>query len=242
MISSRRLIGASVGSKNAFVKEGQLTFWAKSTKDDYHGQMNSAYFEKLFGEKVLRNLPPNSVIVMDNAPYHNRQTEKTPTKFYTKVRMLEWLRPKNIPCDESMRKDELYGKVRANKPAEKSFAVNLLAENKGHQVLRSPPYNCDLNAIELAWAKIKRHVRDHSISGDLAATNMLHLVDAAFQSVTANIWKGYCRKVKEAEEEYWVLDGVLEIAVDEIIINTATSDVSEEDSDTQAEDSDSESD
>ncbi|XP_049797477.1 uncharacterized protein LOC126214874 [Schistocerca nitens] len=162
--------------------------------------MNSANFEKWFGEKVLPNLPPNSVIVMDNAPYHNRQTERTPTKFDTKVRMLEWLQRRNIPCDESMRMDELYAKVRANKPAEKSFAVNLLAESKSHQVVRSPPYNCDLNAIELAWAKIKRHVREHNISGDLAATNMLNLVDAAFQSVTASDWKGYCRKDKKQKK------------------------------------------
>ncbi|XP_049793781.1 uncharacterized protein LOC126203495 [Schistocerca nitens] len=187
--------------------------------------MNLANFENWFGEKVLPNLPPNSVIVMDNAPYHNRQTERTPMKFDTKVRMLEWLQCRNIPCDESMRKDELYAKVRANKPAEKSFAVNLLAESKGHQVVRSPPYNCDLNTIELAWVNIKRHVREHNISGDLTATNMLNLVDATFQSVTASDWKGYCKKVKETEEEYWARDGVVEIAVDEIIFNTATSEV-----------------
>ncbi|XP_049770556.1 uncharacterized protein LOC126109543 [Schistocerca cancellata] len=238
--SPRRLVVASVGSKNEFIKEGQLMFWAKSTKGDYHGQMNSANFEKWFGEKVLPNLPPNSVIVMDNALYHNRQTERTPTKFDTKVQMLDWLQRRNIPCDESIRKDELNAKVRPNKPAEKSFAVNQLDESKGHQVVRSPSYNCDLNAIELAWAKIKRRVREHNISADLAATNMLKLVDAAFQSVTANDWKGYCKKVKETEE-YWARNGVVEIAVDEIIINTATSDASEEDSDTQTEDSDSES-
>ncbi|KAJ4437515.1 hypothetical protein ANN_17660 [Periplaneta americana] len=42
--------------------------------------MNSINFEKCFQEHVLPNLPPASVIVMDNASYHSREVEKTPSR------------------------------------------------------------------------------------------------------------------------------------------------------------------
>lgn len=227
--ASRRLIIGSVGSKKGFLKEAQLQFWAKSSQGDYHGQMNCANFEKWFQEKVLVNLPPHSVIVLDNAPYHCRQLNKPPTKYDTKAIMVEWLQIKEVECDESMRKEDLYELIVQNKPSQKSYVIDHLAASKGHKVVRLPPYNCDLNAIEFAWAKLKQLFRERNITGDMSAAHLVNLAEASYQSITTEDWQGYCRKVQELEEDYWRRDGVMQIAIDNFVINAGPGSTTESD-------------
>ena len=45
---------------------------------DYHDEMTSARFEEWWNKKLLPNIPPNTLIVMDNAPYHRRRKEEYP--------------------------------------------------------------------------------------------------------------------------------------------------------------------
>jgi len=37
-----------------------------------------------------------------------------------------------------------------------------MAKNTGHSVLRLPPYHCELNPIELAWAMVKTYVKQNN--------------------------------------------------------------------------------
>ena len=57
---------------------------------DYHGEMSSATFEEWWNEKLLPNIPSNSLIVMDNAPYHSRRKEEYLIQSWTKKNMAEW--------------------------------------------------------------------------------------------------------------------------------------------------------
>lgn len=41
--------------------------------------MNFNNYVKWIREKLMPNIPPNSVIVVDNAPYHNVQLNPAPT-------------------------------------------------------------------------------------------------------------------------------------------------------------------
>lgn len=41
--------------------------------------MNSGNFEKWIQEKLIPNLPPRTVIVIDNASYHNIEVNRVPT-------------------------------------------------------------------------------------------------------------------------------------------------------------------
>ncbi|GBP00310.1 hypothetical protein EVAR_102320_1 [Eumeta japonica] len=54
-----------------------------------------------------------------------------------------------------MLKTELIALVRRHKPPTPTYALDEMAKEKGHQVLRLPPYHCQYNAIELIWAQIK---------------------------------------------------------------------------------------
>lgn len=49
-------------------------FKADTKTGDYHDQMNAENFTKWPTEKLIPNIPRNSMIVMDNAPYHSKET------------------------------------------------------------------------------------------------------------------------------------------------------------------------
>lgn len=72
--STNRLIPVHVGSRGEFLNGAKLLFKASTTSGDYHGQMNSVNFEKwptFQTDMLIPNLPQNSVVVIDNAPYHS---------------------------------------------------------------------------------------------------------------------------------------------------------------------------
>ena len=57
------------GTSKGFVPNALLMFRSKKT-GDYHEEMDHNRFCKWFEEQLLPNIDPNSVIVIDNAPYH----------------------------------------------------------------------------------------------------------------------------------------------------------------------------
>ncbi|CAH2095722.1 unnamed protein product [Euphydryas editha] len=119
--------------------------------------MDAPHFEEWFA-KVLTKLQPNDVIVLDNASYHSRRLEKTPTFAWKKDAIQNWLRAKNIPFDDDEVKRQLMEKVSNVKENFKSIVIDQMAEQKGVTVLRLPPYHCEINPIELIWADIKGYV------------------------------------------------------------------------------------
>jgi hypothetical protein len=53
---------------------------------------------------LIPNLPPNSILVIDNASYRNTQTDKPPTSNTKEDEMKAWLLERNIPfCDKMVK-------------------------------------------------------------------------------------------------------------------------------------------
>jgi hypothetical protein len=102
--SGNRLIMLHVRGINGFLPNAELIYKAVSAKGDYHGQMNAANFEKWAVEKLIPNLPAQSVIGLDNAPYHFLQIDKPPSAYAIKTNMISWLHKKCVNCNETMRK------------------------------------------------------------------------------------------------------------------------------------------
>lgn len=172
---SGRYIVVGIGSEKGFLPGSQLVFKAGSSTGDYHGQMNGENFTRWIMEKVLPNLPPASVIVMDNAPYHSMQLNKAPTSSSNKTEMVDWLLKNGMTADMSMRRYALLDMVKAVAPKDKTFKIDQLLRAHDHIVLRLPHYMCELNPIELAWAKLKRFVRERNVAGDLSMTQLREL-------------------------------------------------------------------
>nr|XP_042906731.1 uncharacterized protein LOC122271028 [Parasteatoda tepidariorum] len=117
-----------------------------------------------------------------------------------------------------MRKAELFSLIENNRPKEVVCSIDKLIKDQGHL----PPYHCNLNAIEYAWATVKIFVRN--TTGDLSLANLTALLYDAVNRVTADEWCSHCQHVENLENIYWEKDGLM---ADSIIISTADNSDSE---------------
>jgi hypothetical protein len=92
----QRLIVVHAGGAEGWVQGADLVFRSKTNSADYHDEMNSEHFMEWFTEQLVPNIPPNSVIVLDNATYHN----KPPTTATRKDDIKKWLDEHNIPYSD----------------------------------------------------------------------------------------------------------------------------------------------
>lgn len=239
--SSNRLILVHAGGKNGFVPNALLIFKAGKASGDYHGQMNSENFEKWLLEKLIPNLPEKSVVVLDNAPYHCIQENKPPSKYALKKEMELWLTSNNVSFDETMRKGDLMNLINKHRPPNKIFRIDQQLKAHGHDVLRLPPYMCDLSPIELIWAQAKRKLREQNITGDLCLKKLENATKEVFTQISKEAWESCCNHIEKLEKEYWDKDGIMENTMEQFVINLDEDDTTSDegsDSDSFSEDMD----
>ena len=73
-----RLIMIHAGGERGFVPNALVMWKANQSTGDYHKDINQKNYEKWVREKLVSNLRPNSVVVLDNAPYHNVALNRAP--------------------------------------------------------------------------------------------------------------------------------------------------------------------
>jgi hypothetical protein len=85
--------------------------------------MSAANFEKWVVEKLIPNLPLQSVIDLDISPYHCLLIDKLQSAYTVKAFMISWLCRKGVNCNETMWKNELYNLILPLKPEEKIYKI-----------------------------------------------------------------------------------------------------------------------
>ncbi len=110
-----------------------------------------------FENKLLPNCPRQSIIVIDNAKYHNAVVEKMSTKSTRKKDMIDWLTRHEGTHDSKMLKAELLSLVKRTNPTP-VYQTGVLAAKVGMNCLRLPVGHCELDPIELVWAQVKGYV------------------------------------------------------------------------------------
>ena len=55
----------------------------------------------------------------------------------------------------------------------KKYSIDKVINARGHEALRLPPYHCNLNLIELVWAKVKGQVAANNKTFKMAETKQL---------------------------------------------------------------------
>lgn len=232
----QRVIIVNAGGENGFIQNAYLKFRSNTKSGDYHSEMNYTNYKKWLEEMLIPNLPPNSVLVIDNAPYHNVQVEKCPNMGSRKQEMREWLRARNIPFTNDMLKIDLYSLIKVHKPQYKTYEIDRIMAAHGHTVVRLPPYHPDLNPIELVWAALKQYVAERNI--DFTLKTVDRLCDEFFNTFSENEWKKRCEHAQDCERFFLEKEPALDLVVDEVIINLQE----DSESDFEAYGSDSDSD
>ena len=147
------MIVLHAGNKHGFVPGGKLVFKAGSSDGDYHSEMNHQNFQRWLTEKLIPNIPENTVLVLDNASYHNVQMDRCLTMATRKADMQAWLDRHNITYRPAMVKVELLQLCKQN--AKPVYVADDILKRHGHQCLRLPPYHAEFNPIELIWGNLK---------------------------------------------------------------------------------------
>lgn len=212
---------------------------------DYNGDMNFQKFSTWISNKVIPNLPANSVIVMDNAFYHNKQVNRAPTMSSTKEDMITWLQNHDISyCDEYL-KAELYQLIKHHKKPLQEFLIDKVIREAGHEVLHLPPNHPDLNPMEIIWHIIKERIAFRN--NKLKLKDVKQLTEEEFAKISASNWKEYCDEVIEIEKKYFELDKAFDDIIEKstkkslVGIDTTTDD-SCSSAESEDEDSDDDSD
>jgi len=201
-----RLIIINAITKDGWVPGAKLIFKSSRKTGDYHGQMNQELFTKWFREKLLPNIPDNSLIIMDNAAYHNVLSKHSaPTATCNKEKIRSWLEQNNIPLREDCLKIEMVEILNKLSPSP-TYDLDEIAAEVGHKILRTPPYHPELQPIETCWAVVKNNV---SRSCDFTMANLLIQLDDAFACVTSKTCLGLEKKIREVEDRFWEEDAVL---------------------------------
>jgi transposase len=199
-----RFIIVHAGSEKGFIPNALLMYKSHQKTGDYHDDMNFTNYQKWLTEKLIPNLEPRSVVIIDNASYHNKLVNPAPTSNSKKADMIQWLTRKDIPFSSNMLKPELYRLICLHKSIYKEFAIDKLLTESGHDVLRLPPYHPDLNPIENIWSIIKGYVASKNV--DMTLSVVEKLVKEKMSSVTSVEWDNVCRHACQKENEYWERD------------------------------------
>jgi transposase len=200
-----RLILVHAITAEGWVDGAKLVFQAKKRTGDYHGQMNFENFQKWFVGSLLPRIPACSLIVMDNAPYHNVYVEGVfyPTTSTKKAELIDWLQ-QNHPAmyEASMLKLELLQLCR-NLCPKPEYELDRIAKEQGHEILRTPQYHPELQPIETCWGVVKNHCAtkcDFTIQGLRS-----HLEDG-FGKVTPTTCQAAIEGMRREENRYWQED------------------------------------
>jgi len=203
-----RLIIMNAISNDGWIKGAKLVFKSTRKTGDYHGQMNWDIFEKWFVEMLLPNIPKDSIIIMDNASYHNKLSEISPPTFLSaKNKILKWFDENKIIYKKDLLKPELV-EILNKQSLQPIYKIDEIAEKHGHKILRTPPYHPELQPIEICWGVVKNHVARNC---DFSMKNLEKQLDAGFKKVTKNTCMKIIRKIRNVENEFWKDDKKLDL-------------------------------
>ncbi|XP_050063318.1 uncharacterized protein LOC126552652 [Aphis gossypii] len=195
-----RLIVCHAGcARYGFIKDSKLVFRSNTGNTTYyHNQMNAEVYKEWFFE-LLNHLEEPSIIVMDNASYHSTLAENYPKSNSRKSDVQKWLKDKNIPYSNLETLAELKMKVKNIMPREKSYLLDQLTLERGHEVIRLPPYHCQYNANELIWAQVKNEVAKKN--NTFKMVDIERLTHEALDSVTVQDWEKCVRHAETIQAQ-----------------------------------------
>ena len=107
-----------------------------------------------------------------------------------------------MPCfkyEESLLKPELLQLCRALCP-EPKYEFDRIAEEAGHQILRTPQYHPELQPIETCWGVVKNHCATQC---DFSMAGLREHLEEGFEKVTSATCRAAVKDMRWEEDRYW---------------------------------------
>ncbi|XP_046556574.1 uncharacterized protein LOC124265791 [Haliotis rubra] len=142
--------------------------------------------------------------------------ENRTTSASRKVDMVQYLDRLGTEYPPNATKVILYKIILARKPPP-VYQIDNLLKLHGHEVIRLPPYHCDLNTIELVWGHIKNNVAKKKRSFKLRDEK--NIVHEEIRDVTPELWNRCVQHVLDIEQQYWKKDGLQKGCVNPVIVD-----------------------
>ena len=97
------------------------------------------------------------------------------------------------------------------------YAVDKMAENAGHTMVRLPPYHCIFNPIEMLWGYQKGRARSQ---GDIqrSVAQATETCQRAFNEIPREDLSRYFDHVIAEENKYWTTNGITELPHPPVLI------------------------
>ena len=204
---------------------------------DYHDSMGGESYKCYFEKSICQNIPKHWVIMIDNASYHLKNTENYPTVKWRKQQFVDWLTEKNITFPDKALRAEFWILVKSEREKFPDKVMETVAKEYGHEILRLPPYHCELNLIELAWAAEKNHVAGEN--KDMSLDSVEKLFRKKREEMPEDFWRKCVEHVKKIEENYWESDRIQDNIVEQLIIKLKLTDSSSSEMESFSKSSDS---
>ena len=90
---------------------------------------------------------------------------------------------------------------------EPTYVIDEMARQRGHEVVRTPPYHPELQPIEICWGVLKNEIARHC---DFTMKSLEIQLEKAFDKVTANTCRKIIKRVRNVEATFWEEDAKLE--------------------------------
>ncbi|XP_022168279.1 uncharacterized protein LOC111038541 [Myzus persicae] len=127
---------------------------------------------------------------------------------WNKCDIEKWLEEKGETFVRPINKPRLMELVNKIKPQYNSYMIDEYVQLHGKEVLRLPPYHCELNPIELAWAFVKKHVKMKNSTFKLADVHKL--LHEEVEKCTPEMWKNFVHHTQKEEARFWEIDFVVD--------------------------------
>jgi transposase len=187
------------GSENGFI--------AGAEHISINSEINGEIFENWMKTNFLPKLPPNSVVIYDNAATHSVRYNKPPVQSSTIKTIKNWLLINNIEYNQSAKKQELLKLVKEN-TFNNYYNVDYTVLKAGHIPLRLPPYHCILNPIELVWAQLKKSISKYNFNNN--TIEFKNLISSTFKKINPTFWQNCIRHVVKIESEFRIRDKIID--------------------------------
>ncbi len=226
-----RFIILNAITKDGWINGTRLVFQANRCTGDYHGSMEEENFMKWFTTQLLPNIADNSVIIMDNAPYHNMLLEDNVPILMSKKSVLQkWLTDNDITFSEDFLRIQLIDLIKQHRP-QRPFKLDFMLRNdplykdRNIEILRTPQYHPELQPIEKCWGVMKQYMAQHC---DFTLEGLRRNLEIAWTKVTSETMKGIMEKVNYWENRHFEQDSLLDSINDEYGENYVEDDLADD--------------